>query len=153
MQDLTALPERIASRIHVHENFGCWEWTGTKWKGYGRAYFNGGMKAAHRVVYTILVAPVDPELDMDHLCRNPACVNPAHLEPVTHAENVRRGDCARANRLRADQMTHCKNGHPITPQNTRVFNDGKYKACRVCAVLAQKRYQERRQAEGTWRWP
>ncbi len=71
---------------------GCWHWTGAKTdKGYGRFYLNGN-KHAHRISYELLIGPIPNGLVIDHLCRNPSCVNPAHLEPVTHVENVKRGD-------------------------------------------------------------
>lgn len=74
----------------------CWEWAGhTETSGYGiiEQRVNGKRKsrAAHRVGYELIMGPVDPILDMDHLCRNPSCVNFTHLEPVTHQENGRRG--------------------------------------------------------------
>ena len=71
----------------------CWIWTGAlNERGYGRAW--GG--PAHRVFYERHVGQVPPGLELDHLCRNRACVNPAHLEPVTHAENMRRSALALA---------------------------------------------------------
>ncbi len=76
----------------VDEN-GCHVWARCKDKdGYG--YFKRNRKAvsAHRYFYELNVGPIQPGLDLDHLCRNRACVNPAHLEPVPHVENARRGN-------------------------------------------------------------
>lgn len=73
--------------------FDCWEWIGTRYgNGYGQAAIGDGgrINQAHRVVYEALVGPIPEGLELDHLCRNPSCVNPDHLEPVTHAENMRR---------------------------------------------------------------
>ena len=73
---------------------GCWEWTGARDRhGYGRAGHGlrrEGTGLVHRMVYQQVNGPTEQELD--HLCRNPPCANPAHLEPVTHRENIRRGD-------------------------------------------------------------
>lgn len=84
-------------RYVVDEN-GCWIWQGYLTPaGYGRAHMDGNMRPAHRVVYTHLVAPVPRELVLDHLCRVRACVNPDHMEPVTNAENLRRGSRTKLN--------------------------------------------------------
>lgn len=76
----------------------CWLWTGApnEW-GYGSIRWGGPMRAAHRVAYELEHGAVPPALDIDHLCRVPACVRPSHLESVTPAENQRRrGEAQRA---------------------------------------------------------
>lgn len=76
----------------VDANTGCWVWQGYKSPlGYGQARFGGVAMNAHRAVYLMRVGPIPEGLVLDHLCRNPSCVNPDHVEPVTQAENVRRG--------------------------------------------------------------
>lgn len=75
---------------------GCWEWHRPRTSvGYGHFHFAGEYYQAHRFLYTLLVGPVPDDLTLDHLCRNRACVNPAHLEPVTLAVNTQRGATAR----------------------------------------------------------
>ena len=72
---------------------GCWIWTGqTTIAGYGQFTRNRKTIYAHRAMYESEVGPIPEGLVIDHLCRTPSCVNPAHLEPVTNAENVRRGN-------------------------------------------------------------
>lgn len=75
---------------------GCWEWTGAKNDvGYGQLFHDGRMEYAHRISLSLADRQVPPGLFVDHLCRNPGCVNPDHLEAVTHGENVRRGRATR----------------------------------------------------------
>lgn len=89
----------------------------------------------HRVVYEALVGPIPDGMVIDHLCRQPSCVNPAHLEPVTRRENVLRGLTLPAANAR---KTHCKHGHEFTPENTYLFPTGT-RGCRTCARAAKQR--------------
>ena len=83
--------ERFWSK--VDRSGSCWEWLAAKHKeGYGALAMNGKMLRAHRVSYEWLVGEIPEGLVTDHLCRNPSCVNPAHLELVTNEENLRRGN-------------------------------------------------------------
>lgn len=115
----------------------CWEWAGGAYSnGYGR-FTVGGTKrmwsyVAHRFAYEVTVGPVDTSLDVDHLCRNRACVNPRHLEPVSRAENLRRA------RLHRKPVTHCPRGHEFTQENTYVNPKGS-KVCRACKKAAYDR--------------
>ena len=94
---------------------------------------------AHRVSYLALVGPIPGDLVIDHLCRNPKCVNPAHLEPVTRAENQRRDWEARGVYKYA---THCKNGHEFTEANT--IRNGNERTCRTCRTEYHRAYHQRR---------
>ena len=82
--------EQIFARIKKGES--CWEWTGAHWTdGYGCFRLaNKRLVPAHRIVYELEIGPIAPGLVLDHICGNKSCVNPAHLEPVTHGENMRR---------------------------------------------------------------
>lgn len=86
----------LSSRLwrHLDRSGECWVWTGALNTGYGRVHVGPGRRSAygHRVLYEMLVGPVPEGLDLDHLCRNRACCNPDHLEPVTRQENLLRGD-------------------------------------------------------------
>lgn len=68
----------------------CWMWTAAKSNGYGIVGVAGTSIGAHRMAYMLSIGPIPEGLELDHLCRNPGCVNPGHLEPVTRAENIRR---------------------------------------------------------------
>lgn len=99
--------------------------------GYGRLTINGIQRSTHRWTYLTLIGPVTPGLDLDHLCRNRSCCNPLHLEPVTKAENIRRGETGK---WQADK-THCPQGHEYSELNTYRYirKDGtKERQCRTC---------------------
>lgn len=117
---------------------GCRVWVGVvSRQGYGRFSIKGRSFRAHRLVYEWAYGPVASELVIDHLCRNRACVNPAHLEAVTHAENVRRG--AWANR------THCPQRHEYSPENTYVAKTG-WRSCRECHRTKSREWKRARSA-------
>ena len=88
---------------HVHVSpFGCWVWQGARSEqGYGRYHYAGKKRFAHRVAYTWLNGGIPGGLDLDHLCHNRSCVNPDHLDPVTHQENQyrsRKGYCSKGHK-------------------------------------------------------
>lgn len=88
---------------------GCWLWEGGTRGGYGRIKLVGhGSLSAHRASYEHHVGPIPEGLVLDHLCRNPACINPAHLEPVTIAENIRRGEQGSAEAMKKHWVTRRK---------------------------------------------
>src|ERR1700755_3231525 len=105
---------RFWSKVSLgHEN-GCWVWVGAMdGGGYGRVYTKGRPRA-HKAAWVYLRGPVPDGLELDHLCRNRACVNPKHLEPVTHRENLLRGMAPAAINSR---KTHCPKGHALGPGN------------------------------------
>lgn len=108
----------------------CWLWQGAdNPDGYGR--FNPvrtQTTKAYRFSYLLLIGSVPPGLELDHLCRNTHCVNPAHLQAVTHLENLRRGQTIAAKNL---LKTHCPKGHPYDLLNTYV-DAAASRHCRIC---------------------
>jgi hypothetical protein len=91
------------------------------------------MCLAHRVSYELFKGPIPDGLQIDHLCRTTACVNPAHLEAVTQLENARRASA---------EITHCKNGHEYTLETTYRDRHG-WRSCRVCSAAAARAYYAR----------
>ena len=97
---------------------------------------------AHRLAYEHWRGLIPPALVLDHLCRNPSCVNPNHLEAVPQIENLRRGHNVVSNRRR--EQTHCKRGHPFDEANTYVRHG--CRNCRACHNVAEQARQARRRA-------
>lgn len=119
--------ERVFAYAGMRES-GCWEWLGSRSGGYGQITVRRKNHRAHRLIYELLVGPIPAGKQLDHLCRNSACVNPEHLEPVTSRENTLRGVGVTAINKR---RTHCHRGHPFTAENTYRRPEGRYcKACR-----------------------
>jgi hypothetical protein len=124
---IRSLEERFWEKVDASGD--CWLFTGTKDNhGYGNIDRGGrglGNAKAHRVAYELLVGPIPEGKELDHLCRVHACVNPDHLEPVTHLVNVRRGQSPR---IRTARSGFCKRGHP------RVWGQ----KCRPCINLLRR---------------
>lgn len=107
----------------VEKTSTCWLWKASLTNGYGQLVRNKKRHLAHRYSYEICCGSIPKGLQLDHLCRVRNCVNPAHLEPVTCGENLRRGERA--------TKTHCKNGHEFSFYNTHL-TDRKHRHCRTC---------------------
>jgi hypothetical protein len=123
---------------------GCIVWTGSKNKmGYGSTgHGRGNRMLAHRAAYELATGPIPEGLVIDHLCRNPSCINPDHLEAVTQRENIMRGTAPPA---RAAVATHCPSGHPYGGDNLYVRPNGD-RVCRQCHRTHDAASRARRKA-------
>lgn len=121
--------ERFWSKVNKSQ--GCWLWTAAvNARGYGK-FKAERYEYAHRYAYRLMVGPIPPDMTLDHLCRTPLCVNPAHLEVVTALEN----------RLRASRaITHCPHGHQYTAENTATGSRGE-RRCRECNRIRNRKYR------------
>lgn len=119
---------------------GCWLWTlKPHWTGYGKFKARGKRQVLpHRYAYELLVGPIPAGLTLDHLCRTPLCLNPDHLEPVTMAENIRRGTSPSAQNAR---RTHCKRGHPLSGENLHIRPSDGGRVCLSCSRENQRRWR------------
>ena len=115
----------------VEKSADCWLWKAGK-QGDGYGSFHPKTKEsvlAHVFAYSLLKGAIPRGLELDHLCRNKSCVNPEHLEPVTHRENVLRGTGTSA--INAAK-THCVNGHKLSGRNLKIRSNGN-RDCKACA--------------------
>ena len=135
---------RFARKYVPEPNSGCWTWLGfVNRRGYGR-FFNGNtLVQAHRFSYEQYHGSIPEGCELDHLCRNTGCVNPAHLEAVSHRINILRGTSPAAQRARKH---HCDHGHSFTPENT--YTDSKNRrSCRQCHLLTEQKRRQRQRSE------
>jgi len=141
---LTTRPKDQVVRfwLKVNKTEGCWVWTAakTRW-GYGYVRFDGRNQHAHRVAYKLLKGQIPENRELDHLCRNRACVNPEHLEAVSRRTNLLRGEGVSAVHA---AKTHCVNGHEFTPENTYEWRGTRN--CKVCREAATARRDRARPA-------
>jgi hypothetical protein len=125
------LLRRFQAKVDVTAS--CWLWTGARTTGgYGLLKVDGRPEYVHRLSYEHHVGPIPDGLQLDHLCRVRCCVNPAHLEPVTGTENIRRGEPA--------TRTHCPRGHDKLVHMRRDSRGKPY--CLVCARAKSARQRQ-----------
>ncbi len=136
---------RFAQKIRVNSETGCWEWIAGRYRnGYSKFCYRGRYRIAHRVAYRWFVGRLIEGLEIDHLCKNKCCVNPEHLEQITHRENQRRGN----NPQNHQDTSCCPHGHEYTAENTYTHSDGR-RSCRTCQRLAAlKYYYDKRESQG-----
>lgn len=119
----------------------CWLFAKLAPTGYGYFSANGKPYPAHRFAYELLAGPIPDGLEIDHLCKTRACVNPAHLEPVLRVVNWWRSTCVSAVNAR---KTECLRGHPFSDENTYYSKDGR----RYCIACRRLRESERKVSRG-----
>ena len=138
---MKTLRERFEEKYIPEPNSGCWLWIGGTAKGYGVIH-DGRQRPAHQIAWELEGLLIPDGLELDHKCRNRCCVNPAHLEPVTHGENMRRWMRADGFPLKAE---HCVHGHLFDERNTRVWRGSRI--CRACDRRRRAEYYQRRGGE------
>lgn len=129
---LVDLETKLFKKIDKQSN-GCWIWIGSIFnkglKSYGQIRLgrkeNSKCQRAHRVTYEHFIGKIPDGLELDHLCKNTLCVNPKHLEPVTHAENMKRGYW--------NNKTRCIHGHEY--KNNTYINVRGHRECKICRKL------------------
>ncbi len=137
----------------IYENSsGCWLMTTAK-NNEGYARYAG--KKGHQITYFIFYGKVPKNLEIDHLCQVRGCVNPLHLEAVTHKENVRRGKVGKVTAKRQQSKKVCINGHPYNEQNTyfdpKIYGAQKNPSrhCKICKKIAHKKWRRGKNAKST----
>lgn len=122
--------ERLAAHSVALPFSGCIVWTGGSAKGYGRIYHDGRTRPTHRVAFELFRGPIPAGFDINHLCRNKACMNPTHLEAVTRSENLRYDYAIKPWGNQNTGKTHCQRGHEYAGANLRVISGKRY--CKTC---------------------
>jgi hypothetical protein len=134
--------ERFMAKVEITD--GCWNWTaGKKPNGYGQFGLSKERRSTypHRIAYEHFVGTIPDGTEIDHLCFNRLCVNPAHLQTVTHAENCLRGEGLAAVNTR---KTHCPQGHAYAEHGVHQVDGSR--RCRPCHAAKQRRYKQRLRA-------
>lgn len=141
-------PVDVPSDAPSWKHFPCWLWTGAKiTSGYGSfGVSTKNWMRAHRYAFEVSRGPIPPGLQLDHLCRNRACVNPDHLDPVNNRENTLRGLGPILAAQRQLVKTHCPQGHPYDEANTYHCKKKLNRMCKACHRAHLKAYRERQRA-------
>lgn len=130
----------LLDSVSPEPNSGCWLWMGAlDSKGYANTQVGSAFVGAHRHAWSLANGPIPRGLEVDHKCRVRCCVNPDHLEPVQHRENMLRGDTIAAKNV---AKSECPSGHPYDGRNVAVSSRG-YRKCRECNRLRAQAHRRR----------
>ena len=144
--------ERFWAKVEPEPNSGCFLWTGfVSPSGYGifRERYRGKGTGAHRYAFEATRGPIPNGLNLDHLCRVRSCVNPDHLEPVTHQENVRRGLVSTSAKARHQARAECVHGHPLSLWGQLTASHSAW-MCGAGLSNVQRRERPKLEACSTW---
>jgi hypothetical protein len=137
------VPQRLWAKVEIQAD-GCWTWTGSRYgykRRYGKAWYESKTWKASRLFYALLVRSLEPTEHAHHHCRNEACVNPAHIEPLPQEQHWGHGH--------ADK-THCPQGHEYTEKNTYIYwrrlKSGRMGPNRSCRTCSREYFQRKRRA-------
>lgn len=127
------IEKRFEQKYNVDTISGCWIWRASIGShGYGQ-FWDGRVVLAHRWAYEHFLKKIPSGLEIDHLCKNKRCVNPQHLEPVTHQVNACRADAGKKTGAKQRAKTRCPRGHTYTEANTYTHNEKRQ--CRKCRQI------------------
>ena len=132
--------DRFLKKIAITDS--CWLWTAYCFKGYGRFKLDGKSRSAYRISYELFIGEIPEGLEIDHLCRNHSCVNPSHLEAVSHKENILRGKLCHINKGHNRYKQSCPFGHFYSKSNTYITPKG-YRHCIECRKKRDKLRRKR----------
>lgn len=135
--------DRFFEKVKITSH--CWIWNASKNEdGYGLFRFNGKVRRAHQFSYKLYKGKLKDGCEIDHICKNRSCVNPYHMEGVTHKENTLRGNTVGGVYAR---RTHCKSGHPFTGENVYSRGPGLGRGCRACNKIWNMNKKARKEAK------
>ena len=119
--------EYLINEVEQEDNWGCWQWLGAHSNGRPTVHYKGRTRYAYSAAYEERFGPVPVGMELDHTCYNKWCWNPNHVQPVTHAQNLQRGNgLPHHNSIK----THCPHGHEYTKENTYDRVNGRW--CKAC---------------------
>lgn len=144
LEPLPSPSDRLAANLSWSDT-GCHEWRGSvDESGYGRISVDGKKTGTHRLAYLLAHGEIPDGVEVCHTCDNPPCCNPDHLFLASHRENML--DMSSKGRGPGQSKTHCKNGHPFTPDNTSIRTSGDarpFRNCRTCQRDASARHRRK----------
>lgn len=144
MREQITTEQRFNSKFIIDDNSNCWIWKAGKRdkRGYGQFYLNGKNILPHRFSYEMYNGIIPPKMTIDHLCKNPSCVNPLHLEVVTRTENVLRGN----NEIAKNKYkTHCARGHPYSGNNLYIKPNNQ-RDCKMCNLFRNRLWRDKKRS-------